>query len=313
MTTFEEAVAFLNERDIHFIQEYEYVGKHGEGAGRKMRKLHVIKGITPPFSSDEWLDLISADSELLQSCCAVISNARDVIYAKVRQDRFMSGSELWEFFGRLAQHDGFDYMFPPDSDAYRAWDKNHGFDSEDKDPIYRLWKIFDKIKNHLAVKSPETKPYPEDAEIRKPLQAAFRLASAGIDDLSWATGCFARTRDDDPQWLLEQRRAQRQLTIARVAPSLRTILDHLHTIELGDFEGFAVCKREEPDEVCANGAGRCIYATEEHAKEMIERWSKSRDEKSAEEIPPHWVCPRETTVIRPVRVSHETGLTFLDV
>lgn len=310
MTTFEEAVALLDEHKIDFVQSYEYVGK---APNRKRRDLPLIERLQPPFTADEWLDLVSSESELLGSCCAQISNARDVLFGKIRHGRWMNSGEVWEFFDRLANHDGFEYMLSQDSDRHEEWKGARYFGSEEKDAIYRFWKIFDKIKDHLPMKAPDTKPYPEDAQIRDPIQMAFRVARAGVDDLDWATGCFGRKRDDDPQWLLDQRRARRQLTIARVAPALRAILDQIHTIDLGDFEGFAVCKKDESDEVCINNAGRCIYSTEEEAKEMIERWAKSRDERSEDETPDHWVCPRLTTIIRPVRVSSETGMTFLDV
>jgi hypothetical protein len=312
MTTFQEAVAFLEEKNVEFTQGYEYRGKHGEGDGRNHHDLPLIEQIKPPFTAEEWLDLVSSDSELLGSCCAQISNARDVLFGKVRHGCWMRSGEVWEFFARLANHDGFDYMLPVDGERYEKWDGGHYFESEDHDAVYRFWKVFDKIKDHLPMKAPETKPYSEDAPIRDPIQMAFRVARAGIDDLDWATGCFGRNRDDDPQWLLDQRRARRQLTIARVAPAIRSILDHIHTIDLGDFEGYAVCKKDEPDEVCTNGAGRCIYTTEADAKDIIERWSKDRDERDPDEVPSHRADPRETTLIRRVSVSSETGLRFLD-
>jgi hypothetical protein len=312
MSTFEEAVTFLNEKDVQFIQAYEYVGK--VGPDRVRRDLPIIEQILPPFSSDEWLDLISSDSELLGACCGTISAARDVIYGRLRQGRWMYGEQVWEFFATLAHHDGFEYMLRKDDERYKEWDAEHYFGDEKNDAIYRFWKTFDVVKDHVRMKPPHTTPYPEDSSIREPLRMSLSTLDGALNSLYWATSCFSKEDPESPspQWMLDQKRAARQLTIARLMPALRDVLDHIDTLDLGDFEGFAVVKKEEPDEVCRNGAGACLYTTEAQAKDMIEGWAKARDEKDPDEIPDHYVCPRETTLIRPVSVSSKTGLTFLD-
>ena len=65
MSTFEEAVAFLNEKDIPFRQGDEYVGEVGKGRHKEDRPW--IESLHVPFTPEEWLDIISADSELFGS------------------------------------------------------------------------------------------------------------------------------------------------------------------------------------------------------------------------------------------------------
>ena len=306
MTTFEEAVAYLNEKQIEFRQGDEYVGEPGVDRHKEDRPW--IESIEIPFSPQEWLDIISSDSEILGSCCATISNARDILYAQARHGRWIDAKDLWEFVEILSHHDGFEYMLPQTHENYEEW--SCWYDKTAKptdDPIYRLWEVYDKTKDHLKLKVPHDKPYPEDSKVREPVHAAISTLYDGVHNLFWSTSCFSEGRENDPQWMVDQKRARRQLTIARL---LQDLLTHIDTLDLGDFDGFAICKRDELDDICRNMLGKCIFTTEAEAQGMIERWSKSWDE--TEERNENWECPRDTMVVRPVRVSSKTGLTFLD-
>lgn len=304
-TTFEEAVAFLNERGIEFRQGQEYVGP----VPRRPEPRAWIEGLAPPFSAEEWLDIVSADSELFGSCCANISAARDILYSKVRHGRWLDSKDLWEFIEILKNHDGFEYMLSPTDKNYAEWSSWEEGRKPQDDPIYRLWEVYDKIKDHLKLAPPYVVPFSDDAPIREPIRAAISVLHAGVGSLYWSTSCFGE-RDGDPQWVVDQRRAERQLTIARLMPALRDVMTHIDKLDLGDFDGFAICKQAEPDAVCDNRLGLCIYSTMKDAQEMIERWCKVEDEE--EEARPGKKPTREQTVIRPVHVSSKTGLTFKD-
>jgi len=308
VTTFNEAVLWLNERGIGFRQGDEYVGE--VGVDRRCESRPWIESIEVPFSAEEWLDIISADSKIFGSCCATISNARDILYAQARHGRWIDGKDLWEFVEILSHHDGFEFMLPRTNENHREWSSwCEGIEPQD-DPIYRLWEVYDKVKNHLKIEVPHTEPYPEGAPIREPIQRALSTLNQSLDALYWATSCFASGREDDPQWMKDQRRAARQRTIARLMPALHELIHHIDDLDLGDFEGYAVVQKDEPDVLCKNGLGACIYTTEDDAKEMIARWAKTYDERK--EPAGRMASPRESTAIRPVRVSSKTGLTFLD-
>ena len=108
----------------------------------------------------------------------------------------------------------------------------------------------------------------------------------------------------------QQRHAARQLTLARFIPALKDAFDHIDALNLGDFEGFAIVKTEEPDEVLTNRLGQCIFHTKEEAQKMIDIWAKPEDENEEEKNNRNEI--RKNTTIRPVSVSSKTGLTFLD-
>jgi hypothetical protein len=304
---FEEAVSFLNERKIEFRQGSEYVGP--VGPERHVEPRNYVEAIKIPFSGDEWIDLMSTEGNALGACCATISNARDILLGQLRGDRWIDGGELWEFVELLAHHDGFEYMLPQTDENFEEW-KSYNFAEPKDDPIYRLWEIYDKTKEHFVVRKPHVDPYAEDAPIREPIQAALSLLYSGITGLYWSTSCFERDDEDrNPAWMKQQKHAHRQLTIARLLPALRDVLQHVDSLDMGDFDGFAVCKVDEPTAVLDNRMGLCVFHTKKEAQKMIDAWAKTEDE-NVEDMGRRDI--RKKTMIRPVHVSSKTGLTFKD-
>lgn len=306
MTTFDEAVAFLNEREVKFVQGREWLGE--PGVDRRTEERPYIEKIKIPFSGDEWLDLMDTEGRALGMCCGTISAARDILLGELRGGRWIDGEKLTRFVGLLSHHDGFEYMLPRTEKNYEEWG-SYAFERPADDPIYRLWEIYDKIKDHLHVRPPSVEPYPENAPIRDPIQAALTTVYSHSASLYWATSCFASDREDEPAWMKQQKQAHRQLTIHRLLPALQALLKHIDTLDLGDFDGFAVCKAKEPSAVTENGLGLCIFHTREEAQGMIDTWSKQEDEHEEDYLSRN---VRENTIIRPVHVSSKTGLTFKD-
>lgn len=308
MTTFEEAVAFLDERDIQFRQGYEYVGEAGKGRHQEDR--NYIESVAIPFSAEEWLDVIDTEGKALGACCATISSARDILLAQLRQGRWISTKDLWEFTEILSHHDGFEFMLPKNHEHYEAWRSWQQDQDPQDDPIYRLWQIWDKIKDHALLNTPRADPpAPKSKYAEHPVHSALSVAYNSIHMLFWATSCFGEGREDDPAWMAQQKHARRQLVLARVTPSLRTLFEHLSQFDQGDFKGFAICSKEDPKEILDNRMGQCIFHTREEAQGMIDAWAK-RDDENEEDFGRKDI--REKTTIRPVSVSAKTGLTFLD-
>lgn len=303
---FEEAVAFLKKNKVEFHQGSEYVGE--VGPERHIEPRNYIEKIKIPFTGDEWIDLMSTEGNALGMCCATISDARDILIGQFRGGRWISGEKLWQFVQLLDHHDGFEYMLPRTEKNYEEWKRCEDFQKPKDDPVYRLWEIYDKIKEHLVVSKPSVDPYVEDAPIREPIQAALSLLYSGITGLYWGTSCF----DDEerrPAWMKQQKHAARQLTIARLLPALRDVLLHIDKLDMGDFDGFAICKVEEPTAVCDNALGMCIFHTKEEAQKMIDVWAKPEDE-NVEDLGRRDI--RKKTMIRPVHISSKTGLSFKD-
>jgi hypothetical protein len=309
MSTFDEAIAFLSEKGVEFRQGDEYVGEPGKGRHSVPR--NYITDIYIPFTAEEWIDLMSTEGKFLGSCCATISAARDILLKQLRGGRWIRTGELWEFMETIGHHDGFEYMLPKDHEHYSEFDEQDWRDhTPEEDPIYRLWQVWDKIKEHVTLKVPYTEPYkPESRYGKHPVHEALALAYSATHHLYWATSCFGKNREDDPAWMKQQKHARRQLTLARVTPALRTLFEHLDQFDLGDFEGFAVCKKDAPDDVLDNSMGQCIFHDEAEAQKMIDQWAK-KDDEHEEDFGRNDI--REKTTIRPVSVTVSHGLRFLD-
>ncbi len=239
-------------------------------------------------------------------CCGNISHARDILTSCLRDGRWIKGRDLWEFVETLKNHDGFEYMLPIDNDKHEEYKSWRG-ENPDKDPIYRLWQVYDKIKGHLYTSRPFLGAPPQDAPIRQPIQLALSILNLTITQLWWSTSALSRPLKNEPAWMKDQKDAQRQLTIARMMPALRDVMEHIDELDLGDFEGFAICEQEEPDMLIKNNLGLCIYRTKEEAQKMIDTWA-IQDDNCVEDTYKKEV--RKKTVIRPVSVSSKEGLYF---
>lgn len=156
---------------------------------------------------------------------------------------------------------------------------------------------------------------PKNPKFSSPIQKAISVLNSGIDKLWWATSCFSHEDETaeykTPEWLKQQRIVERKLTIARLIPALKDVLSHIKDLDYSDYDGFAICSRKDPSHVLSNGAGHCIFATENDAQTMIELWSKAGDHEK--EPPEHRkIKIRDAVVIRSVHVSTEHGLAFTD-
>lgn len=304
---FEKAVAWLNQEGVEFVQDYEYVGEPGVDRHREDRP--TIRAFKLPFTAEEWLDIVNKEGNFLPMCCATISNARDILIAQLREDRYIDCSEALQFTELLGSHDGFEWLRgdeEPKESNHRGWNKS-------ADPFYKFWRIWRVIRPHAnllySLGRPKVEPN-KNPDYVHPIHEALGVAHGGLDALYYALSCFGRGQQDDPDWMKQQRVAQRKLIIARTLPALRSVLDHIGHIDFGDYDGFAICSKESPSHVVSNRLGHCIFQSEKDAQDMIDAWANPEDHEK--EPPPHRKKIRDSVIIRPVRVSSRTGLTFTD-
>lgn len=298
MKTFEELLSYLNKEGISFFQSGEWVGEPGKDRHKEDRP--TIDRFKLPFSAEEWLDIMDKEGESLPMCCGTISSVRDILLGQLRENRVISCADSNHVFELLAGHDGFEYMLANEEIDYKTYKT---------DPIYRFWVIWQMIRPHANLGTIYCEP-PKHPDYKNPIHNALDVAHKGIDALWWSVTCFKVGGDEgDPEWLKQQRIAERKLTIARVTPALRTILEHIKTLDYGDYDGFAICSKEDPSHILSNVVGYCIFKTKKEAEDMIERWAKPDDD--LEEPSENRKKVREETVIRAVRVS-DAGLSFID-
>jgi hypothetical protein len=301
--TFETAIAYLNQNEVAYYQDNECVGE--VGVDRHWEDRPTISSFKLPFTAEDWLDLMNKEGEFLGMCCATISNARDILLSQLREDQTISCAETFQFIELLGSHDSFEWLRSDDEPDDSVVDKA-------KNPIYRLWKVWQVIKPHanlLRSDRPKIEPN-KNPDFMHPVHEALGVAHRGIDALYFAVGCFGRGQPDDPEWMKQQQIASRKLIIARTLPSLRAVLDHISHLDLGDYDGFAICSSKEPSHVVSNRLGHCIFQNADEAQKMIDAWAKPEDHEK--EPPAHREKIRSSVVVRPVRVSTEKGVVFTD-
>lgn len=304
--SFASAAAYLTQEGIEFHQDNECVGE--VGVDRHWEDRPTISSFRLPFTAEEWLDIMNKEGQFLGACCATISNARDILLSQLREDQFIDCHEALQFVELLGSHDGFEWLRSdeePKDSAHRGWDKT-------KDPFYRFWKIWKVIRPHanlLRGGRPKVEPN-KNPDYTHPIHEALGVAHGGLDALYWAVGCFGRGQDDDPDWMKQQRVAQRKLTIARTLPSLRAVLDHISHLDYGDYDGYAICSKKEPSHIVSNRLGHCIFQNADEAQKMIDAWATPEDHE--QEPPSHREKIRDSVVVRPVRVSTAGGVVFTD-
>lgn len=299
--TFKSAVSSLKRLKVEFSQNYEYVGP--VGPERHSEDRPSFDKFRLPFTSDEWMDLMNTEGEFLGICCGTISSSRDILLAQLRHGGWISCKDAWELAETLRSHDGFEWMTETGNLApkHRPWKKEN-------DPIYKFWRAWRIISPFADIGTVWTSPNP-NPKFDDPVHGAVSVLHRGITSLWWSTGCFFE-HENDPEWMTQQRIAQRKLAIARLLPALKTVLERVHTLDYADYSGFALCSKETPDHVLDNSLGLCIFNNKAEAKKMIEAWAVE-DDHTQEPRDDH-TDVRTRVVIRPVRVSTAEGLVFTD-
>ncbi len=85
--------------------------------------------------------------------------------------------------------------------------------------------------------------------------------------------------------------------------------ERIDELQLGSVEGFAIIDKEKgPDAVASNGYGHCIYATRGEVDAMFALWRK--EDSAYKEGDRIHIDQRMG--VRPVRVTVEKGIEFLD-
>lgn len=100
-------------------------------------------------------------------------------------------------------------------------------------------------------------------------------------------------------------------------PGLRTIYMKISELVPEPVEGWALIDRDAGDgKIAENGTGLCVFATRADCERLIKLWEQTAEEHEDEACTPRRLRERdpirERMGIRPVRISVEGGVEFLD-
>ena len=165
--------------------------------------------------------------------------------------------------------------------------------------------MYQLVREHYTPDVPEAahENYPE-------IEAAFHT----VGTMSWALG--VRELFNFTGRGSTQESATFTMMLARYLPALRTIYNKISDLVPEPVEGWALTDRNAGDgEVAENGSGLCVFSTKADCEHLIRMWEQTQDEHEDEVCTPRKLRDkpiRERIGIRPVRISIEDGVEFLD-
>jgi hypothetical protein len=291
---FAGAAAVLKRLNVEFRQTEEWRDKPPP---RRPHALPFFKGIKLPFTPEEWCDLMMNEGRYyVGGCCGTSSAVQDILGQVFRfETGWMDVEKLAEVamlqvsHGERKERPNFKDLGDLDA-AIKKW--------TELDPWQKLAVLWHLIKDCYVPKVPSAPPHD-----LPPVEDAIDVLQTGLQALS-IHRMFVR--EETPA---SQDRTERLMALYRLLPAIRTLHDKIGELDPGPLEGYALIDREQGGKVAENGYGLCVYWTRAEAEKMLESW---RSEDSEHKVKKDRKPIDERIGIRPVRVSSEKGLEFLD-
>lgn len=249
--------------------------------------LGTIRSLHLPFTPKAWWDLTTRDGrDYIGGCCGTASAMQDIVCAAYRDGGWIDADDLLELGGLGESH----------QDGFENWGKPlRGPKLVRKLTQWRKLSRWSKIGVIYRVTKAKLKPPSARAAATHHTESdektAIWVARNGLQFLSWRD-LFERNKERE-----EQDHANRLLLIARVLPAMKLVMGSFEGYP--PFEGVAIVSSAYPDQVLDNHHGACIFKTLEEARPVIEQTTKSLD-------------GAVTLLLRPVRVTVQEGVKFLD-
>lgn len=273
---------------------YEFLWE-GEGSDRTSRPdFNKVRCVQLGLSAQEWCDLAMRDGpHYIGGCCGTTSGLQDVINAIFRDSGYADANAMWDIGQYTKAHpDGFE------ADFTVRW-KQKRFDKACADwakldpwkKIAVAWQaVRDKVHhsiNEVPIVPKEPRPDLDEKRTIDELYGAIRFSRFSI----------FRWKDADDKW--KQDHAQDVKIMAQLFLGAKALIRELEG-NFTEFNGFAIVEKDRPGVVVHNGLGICVYSEREGAEETIAEWAEDNKEEA------------NLVAIRPVKISIQSGLEFLD-
>ncbi|HVI40646.1 MAG TPA: hypothetical protein VM577_08300 [Anaerovoracaceae bacterium] len=305
---FEQRCQLLTDLGSSFGKEYEY-RTNKETGERGPHDVDLFTSILLPLTPAEWCDMCMREGQnYLGGCCGNMSAMQDIINGIFRDSGYVSCRDLEEFAEHAAHHDSFtDVPFdqlPLSLEEFAPVMKREWANYSPWDKIACIWHI---VRDHYGPAMPHGY-----GDHMSELEKSITVLSRGLTYLS-----FARVfnRSEEKKEPTTQAKADRAAFMNRLLPCLKVLNDHVHELNPGPVEGFALIdKQTGPDAIASNGYGLCVYSTMAEVKKILKQWKKN-DEEFKEEGRNY--SGRQKTIdekigVRKVRISVENGIEFLE-
>ncbi len=309
--TFEEASEILKGLGTEFSEASEF---RGEPPNREECPLPFFDSIHLPFTPEEWCRLCMGGGDYyVGGCCGNMSALQDELNDVFRiESGWVGASKLARIAQLNIEHD-YDKDHLPNFAEIGDIDivKMNWVSLSPWDKMAAVWHL---VKDHYVPEKPSgfgkkhekrTVKKHKKRTVKNEIEIALHIARNGLSHLSHIE--VFTPQEHRGQF---QDSANKLMALYRVVPALRTLW--LHIEKLGPptlKEAFALFDKER-DDIASNRLGLCIYATREEAEKLLELWRK--DDEVRKDKFKNFKPVDEYLTIRPVRVSVEKGLEFLD-
>jgi hypothetical protein len=283
----------IEARGVRILYEDKWLGTPGGPDWRSESDPTRVRSVHIPLTPEEWCSVVMRETgeEYIGGCCGNASEIQSTVIAIFHEGGYADADALYKLGEQVRTHpDGFE----------------HGgffvdFDQKTFDEQCARWdelRVWDKLGLCYRAVADRILPYRSTVEPRvekDPLEALVHSTNL----LSF----WSMLSTDGKDTKTGQRHANRTLTIAKMLPGTRKLLEILES-NLHTWSGVAIVRSPEPTEVCSNGFGLCFYDSREHAEDVLRTW-RSKE-------PPSGAAPTpDDFVIREVRVTTRAGLEFL--
>jgi hypothetical protein len=324
---FADAKALFDQCGIDYGLEYEYRGK---GEERKSHSVEVFSDVRLPLTARDWVRLCMREpepylpagqmddgtplyerSEYMGGCCGNMGAVQDRVNGWFRDGGRVSAAQLVGV-----------------GEAMRDHDDDDGDEFSDKVTLAQLKEAADQFKNpekmrawqkigfcYQLVKHCYGAKLPSAARDHiEPMEEALNVVSGIASALRWDR-IFGRNEAD-----LVKHKATRIRALQEFGPAIKLLHEKFQDMVPEAIEGWAFVDLEAAedrvgtwDQIATMRSGLAILASKEEAEELLSIW-RENDKEFKEEGRRGL---REKTVdervaLRPVRVSMEEGLVFLD-
>jgi hypothetical protein len=316
VSEFDKRVAMLSKLGVEFTKSTVWAGT----PPRRPVPVKVFGGIVlgSVVSAYEWVGMMTNQGEFyLGGCCANMSHVQDMIENVFRHNgTLIDAHNICHIATALRDHG---VEEPPESNLslekrvekmarrFRSTVKARETGKTLLNPVITMLLLADIIDGHYA---------PDHLIVNslkntKDLKHAIAMLSLGLRSIAWHDmSNVSQLRDDVVEKQInDQREANRLLALAKVYPHFKTVESHVNQLDDVLYRGYALAKKDNPDEILANGYGFCLYQSVEEANKVLDIWRNNK--KQIEEIGEKYEGGDiNEFVVRHVTVSKSQGFQF---
>jgi len=288
---FEEASKHLKRLGIRVTQRKDYRPPPDDPKGlRDPVPLPIYEYFVPPFTAKDWRRIGQRDGDhYVGGCCGQTSAIQDIIEKWFRDGDFARIQDLSEMAEMWNRHDG-----------EGSWFKNLRMPIEEitkkteqwANPWFRLAVVWHLVQDCF------------DSKVENGIRTDMSPADRAICTIDRIASALSMHRVFGGGFDNDQMTVNKLLILARFAPALRYVLNHIDAYAGGPttVTGWAMVDLEKGEDViCENGFGYCVFSDRAELNRVLALWAKN--ENAHEGHVPAYTKFKDRIGIRPVAID----------